>query len=131
MLTPAAMHVLNSDPYFTCLQAGAFAAVKPSGGTPCDGAFPCHSHGLSKGAKVVLGLSVLGVVIVAGAWYYYKLNHSKSRRITYEESVFCLTNVSIQPPKLSTPLGHSAPPLNPLKTNLRLWGPDHSASRMP
>jgi len=78
MLTLAAMHVLNdtSDPYFTRLQAGAFAAVKPSG-TPCDGAFPCHSRGLSKGAKVALGvgLSVLGVVIVAGAWYYYQLKN--------------------------------------------------------
>jgi len=85
MLTLAAMHVLNdtSDPYFTRLQAGAFAAVKPSG-TPCDAAFPCHSHGgLSKGAKVGLGvgLSIIGVLIVAGSWYYYRL---KNRPTVYK-----------------------------------------------
>jgi endoglucanase len=80
MLTLAAMHVLNdtSDPFFTRLQAGAFAAQKPSG-RPCDAAFPCHS-GLSTDAKVVLGivLSIVGfAVIVVGTWYYYRL---KGRR---------------------------------------------------
>ncbi|KAH9960515.1 glycoside hydrolase family 9 protein [Russula dissimulans] len=81
MLTLAAMHALNdsSDPYFTRLQAGAFAAVKPSG-TPCDAAFPCqssHAHGLSKGAQAALGvgLSIVGVAIVAGTWYYYRLKN--------------------------------------------------------
>lgn len=73
MLTLAAMHVLNdtSDPFFTRLQAGAFAAKKPSG-NPCDAAFHCHS-GLSTGAKVALAvsLSIVGcVVIAAGVWYY-------------------------------------------------------------
>ena len=75
MLTLAAMHVLNdtSDPFFTRLQAGAFAAKKP-GGSPCDAAFSCHS-GLSTAAKVALGvsLSIIGsAVIAAGAWYYYR-----------------------------------------------------------
>lgn len=73
MLTLAAMHVLNdtSDPFFTRLQAGAFAAKKPSG-NPCDAAFHCHS-GLSTGAKVALAvsLSIVGcAVIAAGVWYY-------------------------------------------------------------
>jgi endoglucanase len=67
MLTLAAMHVLNdtADPFFTRLQAGAFAAKKPSG-RPCDAAFPCHS-GLSKGAKialvVVFSLVLLGISV--------------------------------------------------------------------
>ncbi len=80
MLTLAAMHVLNdtSDPFFTRLQAGAFAAQKPSG-QPCDAAFPCHS-GLSTGAKVALGIVLFIVgsaIIVVGTWYYYQL---KGRR---------------------------------------------------
>ena len=74
MLTLAAMHVLNdsSDPFFTRLQAGAFAAKKPSG-KPCDAAFHCHSGGLSTGTKVSLGvtLSIVGcAIIAAGIWYY-------------------------------------------------------------
>lgn len=74
MLTLAAMHVLNdtSDPFFTRLQAGAFAAKKPNG-NPCDAAFRCHSSGLSRGTKIALGvtLSIVGcAVIAAGIWYY-------------------------------------------------------------
>jgi endoglucanase len=78
MLMLAAMHVLNdtSDPFFTCLQAGAFAANKPSG-KPCDAAFLCHSgSGLPTGAKIALGvvLSIIGIaIIVAGMWYYLRL----------------------------------------------------------
>ncbi|KAN0126633.1 glycoside hydrolase family 9 protein [Russula decolorans] len=84
MLTLAAMHVLNdtSDPFFTRLQAGAFAAKKPSG-NPCDAAFQCHS-GLSKGTKVALGvtLSVVGcAVIAAGIWYYTR---RKGLRYTFK-----------------------------------------------
>jgi endoglucanase len=77
MLTLVAMHVLNdsSDPFFTRLQAGAFAAKKP-GGNPCDAAFNCHSDSdLSTGAKVALGvaLSIIGsTIIAAGTWYYYR-----------------------------------------------------------
>ncbi|KAH9994083.1 glycoside hydrolase family 9 protein [Russula compacta] len=84
MLTLAAMHVLNdtSDPFFTRLQAGAFAAKKPSGG-PCDAAFPCHS-GLSTGAKVALGvvLSIVGsVILAAGTWYYCRFKGQRQNRI--------------------------------------------------
>jgi endoglucanase len=84
MLTLAAMHVLNdtSDPFFTRLQAGAFAAKKPSG-NPCDAAFHCHS-GLSRGAKVALGvtLPIAGcAAIAAGIWYYAR---RKGLRDTYK-----------------------------------------------
>jgi endoglucanase len=84
MLTLAAMHVLNdtSDPFFTHLQPGAFAAKKPSG-DPCDAAFHCHS-GLSTGVKVALGvtISIVGcAVIVAGIWYY---SRRKGLRYTYK-----------------------------------------------
>jgi len=83
MLTLAAMHVLNdtSDPFFTRLQAGAYAAQKP-GGKPCDDAFPCHS-GLSTGVKIALGvvLSIVGVaIVIVAAWYYRRL---KGRRHGY------------------------------------------------
>jgi endoglucanase len=82
MLTLAAMHVLNdtSDPFFTRLQAGAFAAQKPSG-KPCDAVFPCHS-GLSRCAKVALGvvLSIVGFgIIVVGTWYYLRLRDRRHR----------------------------------------------------
>ncbi|KAH9002361.1 family 9 glycosyl hydrolase [Lactarius hatsudake] len=80
MLTLAAMQVLNdtSDPYFTRLQAGAFAANKPSG-KPCDAAFSCHHSGLSKGAKIALGvvLSIVGSAIIAAAIYIYRRRRSK------------------------------------------------------
>jgi endoglucanase len=60
MLTLAAMHVLNdtSDPFFTHLQAGAFAAKKPKG-NPCDAVFHCRSGlaALSTGAKVGVGIA--------------------------------------------------------------------------
>lgn len=67
------MHVNDSaDPYYTSLQAGAYAQVKPSG-TPCDDAFPCKSKGgLSQGAKIALGVvfGVVGLVIIGlgAAW---------------------------------------------------------------
>lgn len=85
MLTLAAMHVLNdtSDPFFTRLQAGAFAAKKPSG-NPCDAAFHCRHSGLSTGAKVALGvtLPIVGsAVIVAGIWYHAR---RKGLRHTYK-----------------------------------------------
>jgi endoglucanase len=83
MLTLAAMHVLNdtSDPFFTRLESGAFAAQKPSG-QPCDAVFPCRS-GLSRGTKVALGvvLSIVGLaIIVVGTWYYRRL---RGRRYRY------------------------------------------------
>lgn len=79
MLTLAAMRVWNdtADPYFTRLQAGAYAANKPNG-EPCDDAFPCHS-GLSKGAKIALGvvLSIVGSVMIAAAAYIYRRRRNK------------------------------------------------------
>lgn len=63
----------TSDLFFTCLQAGTFAAKKPSGDL-CDPAFPCHSS-LSTAAKVALGvlLSIIVTVFIAvGMWYYYR-----------------------------------------------------------
>jgi endoglucanase len=83
MLTLAAMHVLNdtSDPYYTRLQAGAYAASKPSG-KPCDDAFPCRS-GLSTGLKVALGvvLGFVGVaIIIVGIWYCFRRKGYGARR---------------------------------------------------
>jgi endoglucanase len=79
------MHVLNdtTDPFFTRLQAGAYAAEKPSG-KPCDAAFPCHSGGLSKGVKIALGvvLSLFGLAIIAVTiWYYRRYRRGKQSRI--------------------------------------------------
>lgn len=76
MLTLAAMHLLNNsaDPFFTSLQAGAYAKVRPSG-RPCDAVFPeaCVSD-LSQGAKIAIGVIValVGLSIVGlGAYYVY------------------------------------------------------------
>jgi len=80
MLTLAAMRVLNdtADPYFTRLQAGAYAANKPNG-KPCDNAFPCHHSGLSNGSKIALGivLSIVGSVIIAAAAHIYRRRRNK------------------------------------------------------
>ena len=80
MLTLAAMRVLNdtADPYFTRLQAGAYAANKPNG-QPCDDAFPCHHSGLSNGAKIALGLvlSIVGSVIIAAVARIYRRRRNK------------------------------------------------------
>jgi len=79
MLTLTAMRILNdtSDPYFTRLQPGAFAANKPIG-KPCDNAFSCHS-GLSKVAKITLGvvLSIVGLAIIAAIVYIYRRRNNK------------------------------------------------------
>ncbi|KAF8211252.1 glycoside hydrolase family 9 protein [Mycena galopus ATCC 62051] len=78
MLTLAAMHVLNdtSDPFFTSLQAGAYAKVKPSG-QPCDAAISagCSGHGLSKAAIIALAvvLAVVGLVIIGLLIWYLRL----------------------------------------------------------
>ena len=75
MLTIAALHTMNdtSDPYFTVLQAGSYAKNKPSG-TPCDAAFPCGSHGLSKGATIAIAVvvTVVGLAIfgLCGWWAF-------------------------------------------------------------
>lgn len=63
MLTLAALHAMNdtNDPFFTRLSAGAYH--KPSG-HPCDGAFPCGGSGLSKGAKIAIGVTITVVALV-------------------------------------------------------------------
>jgi endoglucanase len=79
MLT--AMHVINDtdDPYFTYLQAGAYAQHKPSG-VPCDAAFNCFPPHLSEGGTIALAvivtLSGLAISVLA-CWYFILLFWSK------------------------------------------------------
>lgn len=77
LLTLAALHVMNdsADPFYTRLQTGAFASVKPTG-TPCDAAFPCHDHGLSKGAKIAIAvvITLVGLAIIGAVAYMYRLH---------------------------------------------------------
>lgn len=53
------MHVLADpdDPFYTTLQAGAYAKVKPDG-KPCDAAFQegCKGPTLSQNAKIAMGV---------------------------------------------------------------------------
>ncbi|KAJ7276266.1 9 glycosyl hydrolase [Mycena haematopus] len=78
MLTLAAMHVMNdtNDPFFTPLQAGAYAKVKPSG-QPCDAAISdgCSHHKLSKGAVIALAvvLTVVGLIILGLLIWYFRV----------------------------------------------------------
>ncbi|KAJ7667863.1 glycoside hydrolase family 9 protein [Mycena polygramma] len=79
MLTLAAMHVLNDtkDPFYTSLQAGAYAKVRPSG-RPCDAAISdgCSGPKLPKKALIALVviLSVVGAVIIGLTfWYLWNL----------------------------------------------------------
>ncbi|KDQ14600.1 glycoside hydrolase family 9 protein [Botryobasidium botryosum FD-172 SS1] len=64
MLTLAAMGVskFSDDPYYTSLEDGAYASVKPSG-TPCDEAFPCED-GLSRGATIAIAVVITPVGLV-------------------------------------------------------------------
>ncbi|KAJ7742464.1 glycoside hydrolase family 9 protein [Mycena maculata] len=79
MITLAAMHVLNdtSDPFFTSLQAGAYAKVRPAG-EPCDAAITagCGGPTLSKGGLIAMAviLSVVGAVIL-GLLIWYLWTH--------------------------------------------------------
>jgi endoglucanase len=73
MLTIAAVHVIydSNDPYFTILQPGEYAKVKPSG-VPCDAAFNCYPPHLSEAGTIALAvvITVVGLVIVSlGSWY--------------------------------------------------------------
>ncbi|KAK7470799.1 hypothetical protein VKT23_002217 [Stygiomarasmius scandens] len=85
MLTLAAMHVLNdtNDPFYTSLQAGAYAQVKPQG-RPCDDAIQdgCSGPGLSTGAKVAIAvvISVVGLVIFGLlAWYIWTVRSRRTK----------------------------------------------------
>ncbi|KAJ7095252.1 glycoside hydrolase family 9 protein [Mycena belliarum] len=79
MLTLAAMHVMNDtkDPFYTSLQAGAYAKVRPSG-RPCDAAISdgCASTTLPRRVMIALAvtLSVVGGVILGLLlWYIWLL----------------------------------------------------------
>ncbi|KAF7352905.1 Endoglucanase [Mycena venus] len=82
MLTLAAMHVLNdtNDPFYTALQPGAYAKVKPSG-QPCDNAISdgCGGTKLSKGAIIALAvvLTVVGLIILGLLIWYIRLRMTR------------------------------------------------------
>ena len=70
LLTLAAMYAMNetTDPFYTSLQAGAYASKKPSG-HPCDPVYSCGPS-LSTGGKIaiavvvtVVGLGIIGSII--------------------------------------------------------------------
>ena len=73
MLTLSAMHVIydSDDPYFTILQPGEYAKVKPAG-QPCDAAFNCYPPHLSESAMIALitMITFAGVIIISLACYY-------------------------------------------------------------
>ena len=74
VVTIAARSVVNGtgDPFYTRLQAGAYAAVKPSG-HPCDAAFRCGGggRGLSEGGLIAMAviLGVAGCCVLGLATY--------------------------------------------------------------
>jgi endoglucanase len=73
MLTLAAMHVIydSDDPYFTILQPGEYAKVKPSG-RPCDAAFNCYPPRLSQAGMIALitMITLAGIAIISlTCWY--------------------------------------------------------------
>jgi len=67
LLTLTSMRVIadSKDPYYVNLQDGMYLKVKPDG-LPCDAAFPqgCKGPGLSKGARIALGVSLTVVCLV-------------------------------------------------------------------
>ena len=68
LLTLAAMHVMNdtADPFYTSLQAGAYASKKPSG-HPCDPVYSC-TPSLSTAGKIAIAVvaTVVGLGIIGG-----------------------------------------------------------------
>ncbi|ETW84554.1 glycoside hydrolase family 9 protein [Heterobasidion irregulare TC 32-1] len=81
LLTLTAAHVMGdtADPYYTRLQAGAYAAVKPQG-RPCDNALTCHG-GLSRGAKIAIGVvvSIVGLLIIGlSIWFVRRMRRGGS-----------------------------------------------------
>lgn len=64
------------DPFYTNLQDGAYAKVKPTG-LPCDAAFRngCPAPKLSPGARVAmaLGITIVGVILIGMTIYWYLL----------------------------------------------------------
>lgn len=77
LLTLAANALLigSPDPYYTQVQAGSYAAVRPSG-YPCDAAVSTgckHRGGLSTAAQIAVGVVVgtVGLMLLAGAAYWW------------------------------------------------------------
>lgn len=77
MLTLASMHVLadSKDPFYTSLQAGEYAKVKPEG-LPCDAAYPegCKGPEMSKGGKIAMAVAIVVVSLVvfgSGGYMWY------------------------------------------------------------
>lgn len=81
LLTLAAMHAMNdtADPFYTSLEAGAYASNKPSG-HPCDPVYSC-SPSLSTGAKIAIAVvvTVVGLAIVGGIVYMFILRRRRGR----------------------------------------------------
>ena len=81
LLTLAAMHVMNdtADPFYTSLEAGAYASNKPSG-HPCDPVYSC-SPSLSTGAKIAIAVvvTVVGLAIFGGIAYAFFLHRRRGK----------------------------------------------------
>lgn len=75
MLSLVAYNVIMNpgDPYYTSLQAGAYAQHKPSG-TPCDAVFDCSPGGLPVRDKIIIGVivGVVGLVLLLLALYWFR-----------------------------------------------------------
>jgi endoglucanase len=75
------MHVMNdtADPFYTSLEAGAYASNKPSG-TPCDPVYSC-SPSLSTGAKIAIAVvvTVVGLAIIGGIVYAFCLRRRRGK----------------------------------------------------
>lgn len=73
----------TKDPFYTSLEAGAFAAIKPSG-HPCDAAFSCAGvHSLSKGVTIAMAviISFVGLATVLGLLYACFLGRRTTTKI--------------------------------------------------
>ncbi|CAE7198105.1 unnamed protein product [Rhizoctonia solani] len=84
LLTLAAASAMteSDDPYYTRLQDGAYASVKPSG-TPCDAMYPCGGYGgLSRGAKIAIAVvvTVVGVFILLALLYLFMVRKRKNAK---------------------------------------------------
>ena len=81
------MHVLsdNTDPFYTSLEEGAYAKVKPDG-MPCDSAIKegCSPPGMSKNGKIAMAvvLTVVCLFVIGLSAYWIHLVQ-KNRRSNY------------------------------------------------
>jgi endoglucanase len=75
-LTLAAYNVMQAtaDPFYTSLQDGAYAKVKPTG-QPCDAAIQtgCPKHRLNHGARIAIAviLTIVSLIIVGSIGYCF------------------------------------------------------------